>query len=192
MKNIIYKITALIFILYSAVSAQSVYLDNSLQGKVVEYVPGTIEEIAISYGLMDILPAITNTSHIIQNGSDNAAYISQVSNNNIGIIIQNSNNNNSQLTQSGSGNNNVLVQNGTFNSITSNVSGDLNNSLLVQDGTNNKINQDLGVSGRNYYFMQLGANNTIMQDENSQVYSKSYSIYQIGNDMHLIITNSHF
>lgn len=193
MKPAYFKIVMIIMIAAGVPYAQSTGQANNNNNIDLNLTPAAFQQVTSTIGLQTLSTAINNSANIQQVGGFNQSTINQLnsssSNLNIASIVQYSNYNQAQINQNGSGNNNSITQIGNENQAEVNVTGDNNNSLIFQAGNSNSASQTINTSSTHYIIAQIGKNNSIQRYDDVQS-PKAYTILQIGNSMHLIISTT--
>lgn len=129
-----------------------------------------------------------NKAYIIQNGSNQQAYIQQVQSNQAVVYQGGGDGNFLNLTQSGDRNVSVVVQNGSGNRLDQNLESNNSGSIIFQKGDNNVIQQQFYTDDLRYAITQLGNDNKVIQtDEGTGNTPPKLGIIQKGNGMELRI-----
>ncbi len=109
--------------------------------------------------------SLLNLTQLTQQGSLNAAHITQV----------------------GSGNITSITQVGTSNVAVSTITGTGTRSDIVQTGAHNVVEQQLSVDQRRYTVLQQGLNNQLRQVESGATAPAGYEVKMVGQGINMTI-----
>jgi|GEM_PF-1155359 len=131
---------------------------------------------------------VNNSARVIQNGSNQTAYIEQVQGSHAVVYQGGGDGNFLNLKQSGDRNVSVLVQDGSGNHLNQDINGNNSGSVIFQKGDNNVIQQQFYTDDLRYAITQFGNDNKVIQtDEGTGNAPPKLGIIQKGNGMELRI-----